>query len=72
MNRVSKVLVIVVLMLLMIVPLAGAQEQSIVEIAVNDGRFETLVAAVVAWRSKSALVAIGVGMVMLWLIQWIG
>ena len=48
MNRISKVLVVVVLMLLMIVPLAGAQEQSIVDIAVNDGRFDTLVAAVVA------------------------
>jgi uncharacterized surface protein with fasciclin (FAS1) repeats len=48
MNRVSKVLIIVVLMLVMIVPLAGAQEQSIVEIAINDGRFDTLVAAVVA------------------------
>ena len=48
MNRISKVLIVVVLMLIMIVPLAGAQEQSIVEIAVNDGRFDTLVAAVVA------------------------
>ena len=48
MNRVSKVLVIVILMLLMVAPLAGAQEESIVEIAVNDGRFDTLVAAVVA------------------------
>jgi uncharacterized surface protein with fasciclin (FAS1) repeats len=32
----------------MVVPLVGAEEPSIVEIAVNDGRFETLVAAVVA------------------------
>lgn len=48
MNRISKVLIVVVLMLLMIVPLAGAQEQSIVDIAVNDGRFDTLVSAVVA------------------------
>ena len=55
MNRVSKVLVVVVLMLLMIVPLAGAQEQSIVEIAVNDGRFDTLVAAVVAAELDGAL-----------------
>jgi uncharacterized surface protein with fasciclin (FAS1) repeats len=55
MNRVSKVLVVVVLMLLMIVPLAGAQEQSIVDIAVNDGRFETLVAAVVAAELDGAL-----------------
>jgi branched-subunit amino acid transport protein len=28
-------------------------------------------AAVVAWRSKSALVAIGVGMALLWIIQYI-
>ena len=50
MNRVSKVLLVVILMLVMIVPLAGAQEheQSIVDIAINDGRFDTLVAAVVA------------------------
>ena len=48
MNRISKVLIVVALMLVMIVPLVGAEEQSIVEIAVNDGRFETLVAAVVA------------------------
>jgi uncharacterized surface protein with fasciclin (FAS1) repeats len=32
----------------MVVPLAGAQEQSIVDVAVNDGRFDTLVAAVLA------------------------
>ena len=55
MNRISKVLVVVVLMLLMIVPLAGAQEQSIVDIAVNDGRFDTLVAAVVATDLASPL-----------------
>jgi uncharacterized surface protein with fasciclin (FAS1) repeats len=48
MNRISKVLIVVVLMLVLVVPLVGAQEQSIVEIAVNDGRFDTLVAAVVA------------------------
>ena len=48
MNRISKVLIVVVLLLVTIVPLAGAQEQSIVDIAVNDGRFDTLVAAVVA------------------------
>lgn len=28
-------------------------------------------AAVVAWRSKSALVAIGVGMALLWIIQYV-
>jgi transforming growth factor-beta-induced protein len=55
MNRVSKVLVVVALMLLMIVPLAGAQEQNIVDIAVNDGRFDTLVAAVVAAELDGAL-----------------
>jgi transforming growth factor-beta-induced protein len=55
MNRISKVLVVVALMLLMIVPLAGAQEQSIVDIAVNDGRFDTLVAAVVATGLDGAL-----------------
>ncbi len=48
MNRISKALLVVFLALLMVVPLAGAQEQNIVEIAVNDGRFDTLVAAVVA------------------------
>ncbi len=48
MNRISKVLIVVVLMLLAVVPLAGAQEQSIVDVAVADGRFDTLVAAVVA------------------------
>ena len=48
MKRFSKVLIVVVLMLAMVVPLVGAQEQSIVDIAVNDGRFDTLVAAVVA------------------------
>ena len=54
MNRVSKVLVLVVAMLLLVVPLAGAaqsmkmQGPTIVDIAVNDGRFTTLVAAVVA------------------------
>jgi transforming growth factor-beta-induced protein len=55
MNRVSKVLVVVVLMLLMVVPLVSAQEQNIVEIAVNDGRFDTLVAAVVAAELDGAL-----------------
>jgi uncharacterized surface protein with fasciclin (FAS1) repeats len=48
MNRMGKVVLVVVLALLMVVPLAGAQEQNIVEVAVNDGRFDTLVAAVVA------------------------
>ena len=59
MNRFSKVLVLVVAMLLLIVPLAGAEEHedaadhemkdpTIVDIAINDGRFTTLVAAVVA------------------------
>ena len=38
----------------------------------NARLLAALVAAVVAWRSKSALVAIGVGMGMLWVIQWIG
>ena len=37
----------------------------------NARLLAAFVAAVVAWRSKSALVAIGVGMVMLWVIQWI-
>jgi transforming growth factor-beta-induced protein len=55
MNRVSKVLVVVLLMLLMVVPLVGAQEQSIVDIAVSDGRFDTLVAAVVAADLDGAL-----------------
>lgn len=55
MNRISKVLVLVVLMLLMIVPLASAQEQSIVDVAVSDGRFDTLVAAVVAAELDGAL-----------------
>ncbi len=55
MNRVSKVLVVAVLMLVMIVPLASAQEQSIVDIAVKDGRFNTLVAAVVAAELDGAL-----------------
>jgi transforming growth factor-beta-induced protein len=53
MNRVSKVLILVVAMLLLVVPLAGAAEDdmkdpTIVDIAINDGRFTTLVAAVVA------------------------
>ena len=55
MNRVSKVLVVVVLMLLMVVPLVGAQQQSIVDIAVSDGRFDTLAAAVVAAELDGAL-----------------
>ena len=55
MNRTSKVLIVVVLLLAMIVPLAGAQEQSIVDIAVNDGRFDTLAAAVVAAELDGAL-----------------
>ncbi len=55
MNRISKVLLVVVLMIVMIVPLASAQEQSIVDIAVNDGRFNTLVAAVVAAELDGAL-----------------
>jgi uncharacterized surface protein with fasciclin (FAS1) repeats len=55
MNRVSKVLIVVVLMLLVAVPLVGAQEESIVDIAVNDGRFDTLVAAVVAAGLDGAL-----------------
>ncbi|MFN2135638.1 MAG: fasciclin domain-containing protein [Candidatus Promineifilaceae bacterium] len=55
MNRVSKALVVVVLLLLMVAPLVGAQEQNIVEIAVNDGRFDTLVAAVVAAGLDGAL-----------------
>lgn len=53
MNRISKVLVLLAAMLLLVVPLAGAAEDdsmepTIVDIAVNDGRFTTLVAAVVA------------------------
>ena len=55
MNRISKVLVVVVLMLLMVVPLVGAQQQSIVDIAVSDGRFDTLAAAVVAAELDGAL-----------------
>jgi branched-subunit amino acid transport protein len=30
-----------------------------------------LAAALVAWRSKSALLAIGVGMVLLWVLNWL-
>lgn len=48
MKRISKVLLIVVLLVAMIVPMVSAQEQSIVDIAVADGRFDTLVAAVTA------------------------
>jgi uncharacterized surface protein with fasciclin (FAS1) repeats len=55
MNRFSKVLIVVVLALLLVVPLAGAQEQTIVDVAVNDGRFDTLVAAVVAADLADAL-----------------
>jgi uncharacterized surface protein with fasciclin (FAS1) repeats len=54
-NRISKVLIVVVLALVMVVPVVGAQEQSIVDIAVNDGRFDTLVAAVVATGLDGAL-----------------
>ena len=60
MNRISKVLIVVVLMLVAIVPMVGAAEDemeqpTIVEIAVNDGRFDTLVAAVVATGLDGAL-----------------
>ncbi len=48
MKRISKVLLIVVLLVAMIVPMASAQEQNIVEIAVEDGRFSTLIAAATA------------------------
>lgn len=48
MKRFPKVLLIVVLLMAMIVPMVGAQEQSIVDIAVADGRFNTLTAAVTA------------------------
>ena len=55
MNRVSKVLIVVVLALLLVVPLASANEPTIVDVAVEDGRFETLVAAVVAADLAEAL-----------------
>jgi transforming growth factor-beta-induced protein len=49
MSRLTKSVVILALALLLIVPIAGAAgHQTIVEIAVEDGRFTTLVAAVVA------------------------
>ena len=55
MNRISKVLIVVALMLVLVVPLVGAEEPSIVDVAVNDGRFDTLVAAVVATGLDGAL-----------------
>lgn len=48
MKTVPKVLLIVVLLLALMVPMVGAQEQNIVEIAVADGRFNTLIAAATA------------------------
>ncbi|MBN1562304.1 MAG: AzlD domain-containing protein [Anaerolineae bacterium] len=37
----------------------------------NARLLAALVAAVVAWTSKSAIIAIGAGMAMLWLMQWV-
>jgi uncharacterized surface protein with fasciclin (FAS1) repeats len=49
MNRLTRSIVILALAFLLAVPIAGAAgHQTIVEIAVEDGRFTTLVAAVVA------------------------
>jgi uncharacterized surface protein with fasciclin (FAS1) repeats len=49
MSRLTRSVVLLALALLLIVPIAGAAgHQTIVEIAVEDGRFTTLVAAVVA------------------------
>ena len=60
MNRVSKISLFVVAIILLIVPLVGAAEDeqaepTIVDIAMNDGRFDTLVAALVATDMVEAL-----------------
>jgi branched-subunit amino acid transport protein len=38
----------------------------------NERLIAGLIAAVVAWRTKNVLWTIGVGMGVLWLLQWIG
>lgn len=56
MKRFTSKLVVVVLALMMAVPLVGAAgHKTIVDIAVEDGRFDTLVAAVVATDLADAL-----------------
>ncbi len=57
MKRFSKVFMLALVAMLMIVPVVSAagHEQSIVEIAVEDGRFTTLVAAVTATGLADAL-----------------
>lgn len=56
MSRLMKSLLLVIVIMLTVVPLAMAREQrTIVEIAVEDGRFNTLVAAVVAADLAGAL-----------------
>ena len=56
MKRLSRTIVVAILALLVAVPLVGAAgHKTIVEIAVEDGRFDTLVAAVVAADLADAL-----------------
>lgn len=55
MSRLVKSLLLMLLAALVIAPMARAQEKTIVEIAVGDGRFDTLVAAVVAADLADAL-----------------
>jgi branched-subunit amino acid transport protein len=54
-----------------IVPAVLLPEESLDLSPGNERLLAALVAAVVAWYSKSALIAIGVGMAMLWIIQWV-
>ncbi len=55
MNRFTKSILLLFLALMVAVPFAAAEEKSIVDIAVDDGRFTTLVAAVVAADLGDAL-----------------
>jgi uncharacterized surface protein with fasciclin (FAS1) repeats len=56
MNRLSRSIVVAILALLVAVPLVGAAgHKTIVDIAAEDGRFDTLVAAVVATDLADAL-----------------
>jgi uncharacterized surface protein with fasciclin (FAS1) repeats len=48
MRNLTKIILLVALVLLVAVPVVVAAEENIVEIAMEDGRFDTLVAAVVA------------------------
>ena len=47
--------------------------QGVLDLSVGNARLiAAVVAALVAWRTKNVLLTIAAGMIVLWLLQWIG